>query len=99
MAYERELAKALESLEGNFKRWRKNKITAFELSDLIHKFHNGIARELWGFYTGGHSEMIVAQAITKGIILKSEISPGILQWNRGRSYFLEKKLYAFKLRP
>ncbi|PIY83859.1 MAG: hypothetical protein COY78_00670 [Candidatus Omnitrophica bacterium CG_4_10_14_0_8_um_filter_44_12] len=79
LAYERELAKALESLEGNFKKWRKNKITAFDLSELIHKFHNGVARDLWSFYMNGHTELVAAQAISKGIILKTEISPGILE--------------------
>ena len=79
LAYERELAKALESLEGNFKRWRKNKITAFELSELIHKFHNGIARDLWSFYTTGNTELNVKHAIAEGIILETEISPGILE--------------------
>lgn len=29
-AYERELAKALEALEGSFKQWRKREISAFE---------------------------------------------------------------------
>ena len=79
LAYERELAKALESLEEDFKRWRKNKITAFDLSELIHKFHNGVARDLWSFYMNGHTELVAAQAISKGIILKTEISPGILE--------------------
>ncbi len=79
LAYERDLAKALESLEDNFKRWRENKITAFELSDSIHQFHNGIARDLWSFYTNGYTDMIVTQAITDGIISKAEISPGILE--------------------
>ena len=79
MAYERELAKALESLEGNFKRWRKNKITAYELSELIHKFHNGIARDLWSFYTTGHMVLNVKHAITEGIILGAEISLSILE--------------------
>ena len=79
VAYERELAKALESLERKFGQWRKNKITAFELNDFIHKFHNDIARDLWGFYTHGNSGMIVAHAITKGIILKTGISPGVLE--------------------
>ena len=79
MAYERELAKALESLEEDFKRWRKNKITAFELSELIHKFHNGVARDLWSFYTTGSAELSVKHAIAKCVILKNEISPGILE--------------------
>ena len=79
LAYERELAKSLESLGDDFKRWRKNKISAFELSELIHKFHNGPARDLWSFYTTGHAELNVKHAITNGIILKAEISPGILE--------------------
>ena len=37
LAYERELAKALGSLEESFRQWKKNKITAFELSDLIRR--------------------------------------------------------------
>jgi hypothetical protein len=79
LAYERELAKALEFLEGNFKQWRKNKISTFELSELIHKFHNGVARELWSFYTTGPAELNVKHAIAKGVILKNEISLGILE--------------------
>lgn len=78
LAYERELSKALESLERKFGQWKKNKITTFELNDFIHKFHNGVARDLWSFYTDGNNEMIVAHAIDKGIILKTEISPGVL---------------------
>lgn len=79
VAYERELNKALESLEGNFKRWRKTKISAFELSEFIHKFHNGPARDLWSFYTTGPAELNVKHAIAKGVILKNEISDGILE--------------------
>ena len=78
LAYERELAKALESLEGKFGQWRKGKMTGFELSDFIHQFHNGISRDLWSFYASGYSELIVAQAVAKGILLRTEISPGIL---------------------
>ena len=79
LAYERELAKALESLEKKFGQWKKNKITPFELSDLIHKFHNGIARDLWSFYANGDSGMVVAHAIAKSIILETEINFGILE--------------------
>ena len=74
LAYERELGKALEALEENFRQWRKNKIMAFELSELIHKFHNGIARDLWSFYERGHTELSIRHAIAEGIILKTEVS-------------------------
>ena len=79
LAYERELAKALELLGKKFGQWEKKKITAFKLNDFIHKFHNGTARDLWSFYTGGDSVMIVAHALAKGIILKTEVSPAILE--------------------
>ncbi len=79
LAYERDLAKALELLEEYFKQWKEGKITAFELSDFIHKYHNGMARDLWSFYTNGYTDMIVAQAIANGIISKAEISLGILE--------------------
>lgn len=79
MAYERELAKALEALEESFRQWKKGKITAFELSDLIHKFHNGPARDLWSFYETGHIALSVRHAIAEGVILKTEVSPGILE--------------------
>lgn len=78
LAYERELAKALEALEKSFRQWRKKKINAFELSDLIHKFHNGVARNLWSFYETGHTEIIVRRAIAEGIILETEVSLVIL---------------------
>lgn len=79
LAYERKLGKALEMLEVNFRQWKKNKMTAFELSELIHKFHNGIARDLWSFYTNGDIEMIVRLAINNNIISKTEISLGLLE--------------------
>ena len=79
LAYERELAKALELLEAYFKQWRKDNITGFELNERIHTFHNGIARDLWNYYTNGPSEMIVKRAIEEGSILKTEISQGILE--------------------
>ena len=70
---------SLARLEENFRQWRKKKISAFELSDLIHKFHDGIARDLWSFYETGHRELSVRHAIAEEIILKSEVSPGILE--------------------
>ena len=69
----------IASFEGKFRQWRGDKITAFELNDFIHEFHNGISRNLWSFYTRGHIELIVAQAIENSIILKTEINSRILE--------------------
>lgn len=79
LAYERELAKALGALEESFRQWKKNKISTFELSELIHKFHNGIARDLWSFYETGHTELCVRHALDENIISKTEVRPNILE--------------------
>ena len=79
VANERELAKAVGVLEESFRQRRRKKIGAFELSDCTHKFHNGIARNLWGFYETGHADVSVRYAISEGIISKTEVSPGILE--------------------
>ena len=73
LAYERELAKALEELYKNFSQWKKGKVHAFDLQDYIHKFHDGISRELWNTYATGHNDFAVIQAVARGIILKKEI--------------------------
>ena len=79
IAYERELAGALASLDDHFSQWRKQKITALEMSEHIHKFHNGIARGLWSFYSCRNNAMIVAQAVLNGIVSKAEIKGGVLE--------------------
>ena len=79
IAYERELGAALKSLYKEFKKWEKNAATPFELSDHIHKFHNGILKDLWVFYTNAHNDVAVARAIANGLVLKAEISASILE--------------------
>jgi len=79
LAYSRALAKALASLEEKFQQWRNNKITVFELGEMIHQFHNGPARELWNFYTSGNADLVIVQGVKDGFILKKEVSLGILE--------------------
>jgi hypothetical protein len=47
VAYTRELSAELAKLEGDFGQWRSGEIDPFELSDRIHRFHDGISRDLW----------------------------------------------------
>ncbi len=79
LAYERELAAALKLLQGKFEEWNKGAISSFELNSHIHEFHNGVSRQLWGFYTGGHSQINLRSALSRGIIAREEISKGILE--------------------
>lgn len=74
LAWERELEEALRQLREDFDSWRKGKISAFELSDRIHKFHNGRSRELFTLYTGRLEVWLIAHAIARGVIDESELS-------------------------
>ena len=76
VAYERELAGELESLEDDFKRWREGEINAFDVSEAIHAFHQEAARDLFKKYNA-NLEIAVAQAIHFGILSKDEVGPAI----------------------
>ena len=75
MAYERELAIASEALLQEFGRWKNKEINVFELSDLIHEFHNGISRELYNCYSGHATACTfnVASALHRGILTREEV--------------------------
>ena len=76
-AYERELANALAGLERSFRGWRGGEINAFDLSDDIHQFHNGVARELWKYYSNVPVDTAVATALTRGALAEDEIPEGL----------------------
>lgn len=50
LAYERELAHELTTIEAAFRAWRAGELSPFDLSDRIHAFHNGVARDLFVTY-------------------------------------------------
>ncbi len=59
-AYQREQDKALESLRREFDRWKSGEIDCWELTDLIHRFHNGESRDLYKIYETGDIEIALA---------------------------------------
>lgn len=74
LAWERELEEALRSLRMDFEIWDRGDIAAFELSDRIHKFHNGQARELFNMYSGSLDNWWIGHTVARGVIDKSELS-------------------------
>jgi hypothetical protein len=88
-AYEIELGRALEALHGEFDRWRRGDITAFDLSEAIHQFHQGPARELYGRYVMGSAHHAVAYAVATGVLNRSEVAPDVLQCLAGALSFFE----------
>lgn len=73
LAYERELGGALAALEGQFREWRAGKLDVHELSDAIHHFHNGVARDLYVTYTRLEPRVAVAQAVARKVLQDDEV--------------------------
>ncbi len=72
--YEIEMSMALQNLDENFKRWKNNEITPWELHDKIHQHHNGTARDLYKIYElSGDARVVVSRAVLKGIIKIEEV--------------------------
>jgi hypothetical protein len=78
-AYEIELSRELAALEDEFSRWHRGDITAFDVSEAIHRFHQGPARELYLTYTQPHPKGAVASAIYMGILDRTQIAPDVLE--------------------
>lgn len=74
IAWERELAAALQVLRGDFDAWERSEISAFDLSDRIHEYHNGKSRELFNRYSGSSNHFVILRAIASGVIAESELS-------------------------
>lgn len=77
-AWETELNDELEDLFESFTSWADKGLSAFELSEQIHEFHNGISRELYKRYTGDPTAA-VARAIALGILGEEALTPELHQ--------------------
>jgi hypothetical protein len=78
IANERELDQELEKLYRHFESWRKKEISCFELSDLIHTFHQGVSREIWKMYAYPDPDTAVSRAVALGLLKKEEIPENLL---------------------
>ena len=72
-AQEEELRRALLPVAEAFKRWERGELGSGELSEIIHRFHQGPARELFVRYNTPHLDMTVAYAITVGVLDRQKI--------------------------
>jgi hypothetical protein len=67
------LGSALTALYGEFQRWGEGKISAFDLNDLVHEFHNGVSRELYKRYVVGSLELGVIYALRQSVVTPDEV--------------------------
>lgn len=79
LAWERELAAALDELRREFDALKLGEISPFDLSDRVHHFHDHTARDLYKCYADGRNFFAVPSAIVRGIIDRSEVSPEVLE--------------------
>jgi hypothetical protein len=78
LAYRRELAAELAKLEAKFARWRSGDIDPFELSDEIHRFHDGVSRELYNLYGNLPPNQSVPRAVALEILQEADVPPELL---------------------
>jgi hypothetical protein len=88
LAYERDLSTELSKLEAEFGRWRAGEIDAHELSDRIHRFHQGPAQKLFSKYEHSNLDFAVADAIHRGLITEEEAGADGMEMLRNHLRFL-----------
>ena len=87
-----ELRRALNGLAGDFEAWKSGEIDSDELSDRIHRFHDGTSREIFKSYNLGRLEPVLARAIGEGILAKSNVTSELLKYLAGMIELYEKEL-------
>jgi len=91
VAHEEELRRALLPLAEALKRWEHGSLDSGELSDLIHRFHQGPARELFLRYNASNLVAPVAYAIAAGIVNRTAVPGELLEHLSGMIEFYEKE--------
>jgi hypothetical protein len=73
LAYGRELDQKLRCLADDFDLWRRKELSPWELSEQIHTFHQGPARQLFIFYRDAGESMAIGRALVDGLLRRDEV--------------------------
>jgi hypothetical protein len=92
VAHERELAAELAKLEAEFARWRRGEIDPFELSDRIHRFHDGVTRDLYVLYSRLSPSHSVARAVALQVLREAEVPSELLEALEHPLHFYREQL-------
>ena len=74
MVYEREIATYMDELHEKFVEWKGGKLSASELSVLIHQYDRGPSSEMFSRYNHVDPQISVARGLFKGLLKREEIS-------------------------
>jgi hypothetical protein len=72
-AHQEALGRELSKLHESFHAWQSGKLSAFDLNEEIHRFHDGPSRQLYVHYTSKLYELIVARAVIQGLLSESAL--------------------------
>ena len=86
------MRRALLPLAVAFKRWEHGGLDSGELSDLIHRFHQGPAREIFLRYNASNLVAPVASGIAAGTVNRTVVPRELLEHLTGMIEFYEKEL-------
>jgi hypothetical protein len=89
-AYQQELEDALTDLYDAFHTWGRKGMSAFELNEKIHDFHNGLSRELYRIYVMNNPELAVTLGIARGTISLDELEEALREKLRPLSESVER---------
>jgi hypothetical protein len=78
-AWKTELDAELEKLFKDFGRWADKGMSAFDLSDKIHEFHNGVSRELYVRYSNPSLAAAVSRAVAIGVLSEDALGETLLE--------------------
>jgi hypothetical protein len=91
VAHDRELTRALLELRGHFDRWQRGEIGPSDLDELIHKYHQGTARQIWKHYSTSHLEPAIAFCVVDGLLRRDELPPELREHIAGWIQFYESQ--------
>jgi hypothetical protein len=92
VAYQRELGAELSKLAAEFAQWSRGEIDPFELSERIHRFHDGTSRDLYVLYGRLHPSHAVARAIALQVLQEAEVPFELLEALERPLHFYREQL-------
>lgn len=76
-AYEKDIARSLDMLNEQFAHWKAGKISAWDLNQHIHEFHDKTARKLYKMYAMAEPGIAVGFAVQRGVISLEEVPESV----------------------
>lgn len=89
-AWDCELGTHLAGVAEKVDQWRASRIDSFELSDAVHKFHDGASRETWSVYNALTPDVLVARALAFGFLDEADVPETIRAALSGRIEFMRR---------